>query len=158
MLCVHVVYATVFCACCGWQGEKTDRADVAKISAATKEGRSISLRLLNYRKDGTPFWNFLTIVPVKLEDGTVAKFIGVQVGLAAPAYAPGPTGHWLDEVSEDQIPEALLRLVSECVSVVFPLSRLASWRCVDDASAGRTREGADFLFQVHNGAERTILF
>jgi len=76
------------------QGEKTDRADVAKISAATKEGRSISLRLLNYRKDGTPFWNFLTIVPVKLEDGTVAKFIGVQVdvtskteGVVSAAYA-----------------------------------------------------------------------
>ena len=38
-----------------------------------------TLRLQNYKKDGTPFWNLLTIAPVKMEDGTVAKFIGVQV-------------------------------------------------------------------------------
>lgn len=63
------------------QGEKTDRADVNRITSAVKGGHSISLRLLNYRKDGTLFWNYLTIVPVKLENGTVAKFIGVQVRL-----------------------------------------------------------------------------
>ena len=63
----------------GFQGEKTDKADVKKISDAVHQGLSCSVRLLNYRKDGTPFWNFLTIAPVKLEDGTVAKFIGVQV-------------------------------------------------------------------------------
>lgn len=49
------------------------------MSAAIKAGKPISLRLLNYRKDGSTFWNFLTIVPVKQDDGTVVKFIGVQV-------------------------------------------------------------------------------
>ena len=39
----------------------------------------ITARLLNYRKDGTKFWNLLTVAPVMLADGTVAKFIGVQV-------------------------------------------------------------------------------
>mmetsp|Transcript_21837 Transcript_21837/g.47932 ORF Transcript_21837/g.47932 Transcript_21837/m.47932 type:complete len:398 (+) Transcript_21837:102-1295(+) len=65
------------------QGEKTDKADVKKISDAVHQGLSCSVRLLNYRKDGTPFWNFLTVAPVKLEDGTVAKFIGVQVDVTS---------------------------------------------------------------------------
>jgi phototropin len=61
------------------QGEKTDRAEVAKLREAIKRGERWSARLLNYRKDGTPFWNYLVVAPVKLADGTVAKYIGVQV-------------------------------------------------------------------------------
>jgi two-component system, cell cycle sensor histidine kinase and response regulator CckA len=34
--------------------------------------------LLNYRKDGTAFWNHLTITPVSGENGETVNFIGVQ--------------------------------------------------------------------------------
>ena len=61
------------------QGKDTNRDDVKKISEAVKAGERITVRLLNYRKDGTEFWNLLTVAPVKLSDGRVAKFIGVQV-------------------------------------------------------------------------------
>ena len=30
------------------------------------------------RRDGTPFWNLLTMTPIKTEDGKVSKFVGVQ--------------------------------------------------------------------------------
>ena len=56
--------------------------DVRKISEAVKKGERITVRLLNYRKDGQKFWNLLTVAPVKLPDGTVAKFIGVQVDVS----------------------------------------------------------------------------
>ncbi|XP_020967055.1 uncharacterized protein LOC110266541 isoform X2 [Arachis ipaensis] len=39
-------------------------------------GKSYYGRLLNYKKDGMPFWNLLTISPIKDEDGKVIKFIG----------------------------------------------------------------------------------
>ena len=57
-----------------------------KIRDAVKEKKAVSVRLLNYRKDGTPFWNFLTVAPVALADGTVAKYVGVQV--RGPSRAP----------------------------------------------------------------------
>lgn len=38
------------------QGEGTDPKEVAKIRAAIRTGDPVSVRLLNYRKDGTPFW------------------------------------------------------------------------------------------------------
>jgi PAS domain S-box-containing protein len=41
------------------------------------------VRLLNYRKDGTPFWNLLTMTPIKTEDGKVSKFVGVQVDVTS---------------------------------------------------------------------------
>jgi hypothetical protein len=61
------------------QGEGTDPKEVAIIREAVKKGEGCSVRLLNYRRDGTPFWNLLTMTPIKTEDGKVSKFVGVQV-------------------------------------------------------------------------------
>jgi PAS domain S-box-containing protein len=61
------------------QGEGTDMAEVAKLREAVRRGETCSVRLLNYRKDGTPFWNLLTITPIKTPTGQVSKFVGVQV-------------------------------------------------------------------------------
>ncbi|KZV48485.1 phototropin-1 [Dorcoceras hygrometricum] len=61
------------------QGKDTDPDDVAKIRDALQGGSSWCGRLLNYKKDGTPFWNLLTIAPIKDETGKVLKYIGMQV-------------------------------------------------------------------------------
>nr|AML77291.1 putative LOV domain-containing protein [Astragalus membranaceus] len=61
------------------QGADTDANDVAKIREALEAGKSYCGRLLNYKKDGTPFWNLLTISPIKDDDGKVLKFIGMLV-------------------------------------------------------------------------------
>lgn len=58
------------------QGADTDPDDVAKIREALQTGQTYCGRLLNYKKDGTPFWNLLTIAPIKDHDGRVLKFIG----------------------------------------------------------------------------------
>ncbi|KAL5856313.1 hypothetical protein ACOSQ4_006115 [Xanthoceras sorbifolium] len=61
------------------QGAETDTNEVAKIRDAVKNGRSYCGRLLNYKKNGTPFWNLLTITPIKDDHGKTIKFIGMQV-------------------------------------------------------------------------------
>nr|AML79284.1 putative LOV domain-containing protein [Sanguinaria canadensis] len=61
------------------QGPDTDQNEVAKIRDCVKTGKSYCGRLLNYKKDGKPFWNLLTITPIKDEVGKVIKFIGMQV-------------------------------------------------------------------------------
>lgn len=58
------------------QGAGTDPQDVAQIREALQGNKSYCGRLLNYKKDGTPFWNLLTIAPIKDESGKVLKFIG----------------------------------------------------------------------------------
>jgi len=68
---------------------------VLKLREAVQAGRRCSVRILNYRKDGAAFWNFLTIAPVKLADGTIKKFVGVGVDVtrktegACSAFADG---------------------------------------------------------------------
>nr|AML78000.1 putative LOV domain-containing protein [Viola canadensis] len=61
------------------QGAGTDPEDVSRIREELQNGGSYCGRLLNYKKDGTPFWNLLTIAPIKDDDGKVLKFIGMQV-------------------------------------------------------------------------------
>jgi two-component system, cell cycle sensor histidine kinase and response regulator CckA len=60
------------------QGEGSDPATVAEIREAIAQRRPCSLEILNYRKDGTPFWNHLTISPVFDKAGNLANFVGVQ--------------------------------------------------------------------------------
>ncbi len=60
------------------QGPGSDPAALAAIRTALAERRGVVVELLNYRKDGTPFWNRLSITPVFDEAGEVTHFIGVQ--------------------------------------------------------------------------------
>lgn len=63
-----------------FQGPETDRRSIMLIREAIRNERAMETSLLNYRKDGTPFWMLFQICPVfSKEDGRVIHFVGVQV-------------------------------------------------------------------------------
>jgi signal transduction histidine kinase len=61
------------------QGKETDPAATESIRSALHEVRPITIELMNYRKDGTPFWNKVSITPVRDESGRLTHFVGIQV-------------------------------------------------------------------------------
>jgi PAS domain S-box-containing protein len=61
------------------QGPLTDPDDVARIRAAVADCETIEIDLLNHRRDGTPFWNRLTVAPVFGEDGSPRYFVASQI-------------------------------------------------------------------------------
>jgi sigma-B regulation protein RsbU (phosphoserine phosphatase) len=65
------------------QGPGTDPAAVAEIRAAVDEKRACVVEILNYRRDGTSFWNRLSITPVRDELGEVTHYIGIQSDVTA---------------------------------------------------------------------------
>lgn len=69
------------------QGPETDPATVATLRQAIREQRAVTVQLLNYRKGGTPFWNRLSITPVRDEAGVVTQLIGVQSDVTAEVEA-----------------------------------------------------------------------
>jgi PAS domain S-box-containing protein len=71
------------------QGPATDPAAVAAIRAALKERRTITTTLLNYRKDGTAFWNQLSISPVFDGRGDLVSFVGVQTDVTERVRVEG---------------------------------------------------------------------
>jgi PAS domain S-box-containing protein len=59
------------------QGERTAAESVERMRTAIDAGESVTVELLNYRKNGDRFWNRVTIAP--LFDGeTVTNFVGIQ--------------------------------------------------------------------------------
>ncbi|KAF8378395.1 hypothetical protein HHK36_029734 [Tetracentron sinense] len=63
-----------------FQGSDTNRRSVMEIREAIREERTIQIKLLNYRKDGTPFWMLFHLSPVfSKEDERVIHFVAVQV-------------------------------------------------------------------------------
>nr|AML77792.1 putative LOV domain-containing protein [Teucrium chamaedrys] len=69
-----------------FQGPETDRRSVMAIREAIREERPIQISLLNYRKDGTPFWMLFQMCPVfSKEDGRAINFVGVQVPILRKA-------------------------------------------------------------------------
>ncbi|PON67492.1 Nitrogen fixation negative regulator NifL [Parasponia andersonii] len=73
-----------------FQGPKTCRRSVMEVREAVREERAIQLNLLNYRKDGRPFWMLFHMCPVfSKEDGRVINFIAVQVPLSRKARRSG---------------------------------------------------------------------
>ncbi|MGB7443570.1 MAG: PAS domain-containing protein [Coleofasciculaceae cyanobacterium] len=60
------------------QGEGTEEDVIEQIRQSIKTHQECHVVLKNYRKDGTLFWNELTISPVKDSNGQLTHFIGVQ--------------------------------------------------------------------------------
>ncbi|MCE8034177.1 MAG: PAS domain S-box protein [Halomonas sp.] len=60
------------------QGEDRAQPALDKIRKALSEGRPCREVLRNYRKDGTLFWNELSITPVFDTDDNLTYFIGIQ--------------------------------------------------------------------------------
>ena len=61
------------------QGPNTNQDNVAKVRAAIAAGESIDVDLLNYRKDGSTFWNALYISPVRSDEGIIQFFFASQM-------------------------------------------------------------------------------
>ena len=60
------------------QGPGTDPEARRRIAAALRARTDIKIDILNYRKDGTPFWNALSISPVFDEAGRLRHFFAAQ--------------------------------------------------------------------------------
>lgn len=69
------------------QGPHTDTTAIQQIRDAIAQAQPIVCTILNYRKDGTTFWNELTINPVFDENGKLINFIGLQTDVTARKQA-----------------------------------------------------------------------
>ncbi|MCB1882607.1 MAG: PAS domain-containing protein [Geminicoccaceae bacterium] len=68
------------------QGKDTDEAKVREIRAAIEAGHGLRIEVLNYKKDGSPFWNDLRIDPIRDESGELRLFFGAQEDASARVH------------------------------------------------------------------------
>jgi PAS domain S-box-containing protein len=60
------------------QGPATDLTDVAVLRKGIEDAADTSVTLLNYKKDGSTFWNRIDLTVLRDSKGNVVNYVGVQ--------------------------------------------------------------------------------
>ncbi|MGB5499556.1 MAG: PAS domain S-box protein [Maribacter sp.] len=94
------------------QNGDRDQKEIGIIRKAIKDGQPCHEVLRNYKKDGTLFWNELTITPLYNDQGSLTHFIGVQSDVTQSKKA---------EFLKDQI-----RKILELIAQHWPLDFIAN--------------------------------
>ncbi len=65
------------------QGDERDQPGLTRIRDALSNRKEITALVRNYKKDGAPFWNEVTISPIRGREGEVTHYVGVQSDVTA---------------------------------------------------------------------------
>ncbi|WP_294641751.1 PAS domain-containing protein [uncultured Aureimonas sp.] len=110
------------------QGPATDRTDVARLRAAIEARVPIELELLNYKKDGTTFWNRLLVSPVFGVDGELTYFFASQFDVTLERERLVLLQRDRDELeAEVALRSAELQASEERLRLALEAGRLGSW-------------------------------
>ncbi|MBS7564842.1 PAS domain S-box protein [Mucilaginibacter sp. Bleaf8] len=71
------------------QGPEREQPVREIIRNGLQNNQHVSVEIRNYKKDGTPFWNQLSVSPVTDEQGRVTHFIGIQNDITRRKEAEG---------------------------------------------------------------------
>jgi len=91
------------------QGYGTDTATVEQMRSALRAGESFEVEVLNYAKNGQPYWINLSVDPMRDEAGALQGFIGIETDItprkraedalaASAAHAQAVLNHVLDGI------------------------------------------------------------
>ncbi|MCC6143747.1 MAG: PAS domain-containing protein, partial [Candidatus Hydrogenedentes bacterium] len=94
------------------QGTETHPEAIHQLREAMKNGEACIVELLNYQKDGTPFWNRLSITPLRDDSGAVSHYVGIQSDISRRMEAEEEVRHALEllESTNQQLTRANRRM------------------------------------------------
>ena len=61
------------------QGPDTDLKAVQQIRYNIEQGKDTSVNLLNYKADGTPFWNQFFVAPLRNRDRVIVNYVSAPL-------------------------------------------------------------------------------
>ncbi len=113
------------------QGPGTDRTVAGAIGRAVAKAEATQVDILNYRRDGTAFWNALTISPIADTAGRLRYFLGIQQDIGQ--RASGDRG-----LTPDFIALVAHELRNPMTPILMQVQRLA--RLANDTGEGLRRD------------------
>lgn len=108
--------------CSFLQGKETDPGTVEKLRSALRAGQSFDGEILNYRKDGSAFWNELSIVPIHDENGRLVRFVGIHQDVTARKRVGESLG-----LNAQLEPVARLQMEKARLIAAQSVARIGSW-------------------------------
>ena len=94
IICIAVVWSS--CKECRYHASKDK---VSQIRKSLENDEDVSCTLVNYRSDGTPFWNKLFIAALRDDQNQVVTYMGVSVEVAGPEPSDPEHGKELPKVT-----------------------------------------------------------
>ncbi|KAK9894953.1 hypothetical protein P389DRAFT_86721 [Cystobasidium minutum MCA 4210] len=79
------------------QGAGTSQATIGRIRQACKYGQPLTELILNYRKDGVPFWSLFRLIPLRNANGKLKYLLGAQENVTNVLSATPDLAHLLDD-------------------------------------------------------------
>ena len=85
------------------QGPDTDPGELETLRRALRSGEPYSGELINYKQDGTRFWNRLTLYPIRIgESETAEYYVANQVDVTALKQQAGLPLQELERLEQDR--------------------------------------------------------
>ncbi|WP_207455969.1 histidine kinase famiy protein [Azospirillum sp. SYSU D00513] len=125
------------------QGAETDPDTVAEVRAAVRQERAIAVEILNYKKDGTPFWNALFIGPIFDQDGRILYFFASQMDVTRRRVSEQSFRQAQKMEAIGQLTAGLAHDFNNLLQVVTGNLELALERTGEDQELRRALEHAD---------------
>ncbi|WOV87517.1 PAS domain-containing protein [Sporosarcina oncorhynchi] len=102
------------------QGESTDTASIEIIRNAITDKRPVMMTLLNYKKDGTPFWNRLSIKPLEIQGKLF--FIGTQTDVSLVQIQQKKIYEKEQEIEQLTVPILMIQQNLAAISLIGRMS------------------------------------
>jgi PAS domain S-box-containing protein len=101
------------------QGTDTSKESVEQIRKGLAVGDDVSVTLVNYTADGTPFWNKLFIAALRDAQNNIVNFIGVTVKVATPEPGHPEHGKFFEEFPTKEAAESLIDAMDDSLSAAM---------------------------------------
>lgn len=117
-------------------GPDTDREECSRVRHCLERWETVSSTLLNYTRDGRPFWNELTVAPVANSTGWITHWVAIERDVTARKLTEAKLKD-LTENLEKLVTERTGELVkseerfrqmADTINEVFCMMDLATWR------------------------------
>ena len=124
------------------QGPETSADTVARLRNAIAAREPFQAELLNYRRDGSPFWNSLAVSPVTDDAGIVTHFVSTLTDVTHRRSLE-------EQVRQSQKLEALGQLAGGVAhdfnNLLFVVNAYSEQMFADQSNAEKTREAARII-------------
>nr|AML79295.1 putative LOV domain-containing protein [Cymbomonas sp. BC-2016] len=95
------------------QGFNTNKQTVKKIASAIENKTGLTTNILNYKKDGTAFWNLLVISCIRNQLGEVEYIVGAQLDVSNQAHDAPPMKEEMSPIAKTMDVARIHNLVSQ---------------------------------------------
>ncbi len=103
------------------QGPETNPETVDRLAAAIEREEPITVEIRNYRRDGTPFWNELTVAPV-YDDDDLVHYVGFQNDVTDRKNAEDLAAERAEKIATER--QVLDRILGRVNGLLSEISRI----------------------------------